>query len=171
MSYTEEDDMFTGLGDGCPLHGDEAMRECSLCGAEFCTRCQPRSTVCPECAAAPEEESSDEADEIVSAPVLEDHETDQLLREADFVPADDLFNDETRAEDEVPTTSPPEAPPPGARPVAPSKRPQAGKRPSRPKKTKTSASRATAKPAAGREKKTGPTPAEKSGRRGPRRRR
>jgi hypothetical protein len=57
MSVNEESNAF-GMGQGCSVHGDEHMKECSMCGAEFCRICVPRSTVCPDCA-----EQSDDDDE------------------------------------------------------------------------------------------------------------
>jgi hypothetical protein len=58
MVMNEESNAF-GMGQGCPVHGDEHMKECSMCGAEFCRICVPRSTVCPDCA----EQSEDDDDE------------------------------------------------------------------------------------------------------------
>lgn len=49
MSF-DDDAEFMSIGGGCPIHGDDAMKECRLCGMEFCGRCFPRSTVCSECA-------------------------------------------------------------------------------------------------------------------------
>ena len=60
MALDEETNVF-GMTPGCPIHGDEKMRECSMCGAEFCRRCFPRSTVCPDCA-EPAGEDDEEAD-------------------------------------------------------------------------------------------------------------
>jgi len=34
---------------GCPIHGDDHMRECSMCGYEFCRFCRPDSLVCSDC--------------------------------------------------------------------------------------------------------------------------
>ena len=47
--------LFT-MGEGCPVHGEDPMRECASCGAEFCRACHPRSLVCPDCAEEGEEE-------------------------------------------------------------------------------------------------------------------
>jgi len=58
MAVDEETGMYA-MGQGCAEHGDEHMRECSMCGAEFCRKCHPRTTVCPDCA-----ESEDEDEDI-----------------------------------------------------------------------------------------------------------
>jgi hypothetical protein len=57
MSRDEEEVMFN-LGEGCMVHGDEYMRECRMCGVEFCAKCAP-GTVCPDCA----ENQDDDLDE------------------------------------------------------------------------------------------------------------
>ena len=61
MAVDEESNAF-GMGQGCPVHGDDHMRECSMCGAEFCRICVPRSTVCPDCAEQTEEEDDETKD-------------------------------------------------------------------------------------------------------------
>ena len=66
-----------GVEPGCPTHGDEHMRECSMCGTEFCRRCFPRSAVCPDCADQTDEDEEEEPDfDDVSnlGEVLEDDE-------------------------------------------------------------------------------------------------
>jgi hypothetical protein len=57
MVVNEESNAF-GMGLGCAVHGDEHMRECSMCGAEFCRVCVPRSAICPDCV-----EQTDDKDE------------------------------------------------------------------------------------------------------------
>ena len=65
-----------GLGAGCMVHGDEAMRECTMCGGEFCRVCFPRSLICPDCA------EDGEGDEEQKNPDFEDVEkVDDLLVE------------------------------------------------------------------------------------------
>lgn len=80
MASEEETNLY-GVEPGCPTHGDEKMRECSMCGAEFCRACHPRSTVCPDCAEpSDDEEEEEEADfEDVNDldEVLEDDEEDE----------------------------------------------------------------------------------------------
>ena len=51
MALNEESNAF-GMGQGCAVHGDEHIRECSMCGAEFCRVCVPRSAICPDCVEA-----------------------------------------------------------------------------------------------------------------------
>jgi hypothetical protein len=38
------------MEEGCPEHGSDHMTECTACGEEFCTLCNPRTSVCPDCA-------------------------------------------------------------------------------------------------------------------------
>ena len=52
--FEEAGNMFA-MGAGCPIHGEEHMRECAACGVEFCRVCCPRSLVCPNCAEDEEE--------------------------------------------------------------------------------------------------------------------
>jgi hypothetical protein len=69
---------------GCPTHGDEHMRECTMCGAEFCRTCFPRSSVCPDCA----EQEEDEDSELEDAEEGEEEEEDEKEEEqGDETPA------------------------------------------------------------------------------------
>lgn len=72
----EEHSLF--LGEGCPLHGDEAMRECGQCGVEFCQRCNPRRHLCPECQLDLDEDEDekdfDDVDDLDA--LLSDQDTD-----------------------------------------------------------------------------------------------
>ncbi|MBN1269842.1 MAG: hypothetical protein JXB04_09655 [Kiritimatiellae bacterium] len=95
----EEPSAFFGLTDGCPVHGDEFMKECSMCGAEFCARCHPKWTVCPDCADEPDAESEDtHADDAdfedvrdVGALLEDDEAMQRVLGEADEdLPPEDL---------------------------------------------------------------------------------
>lgn len=47
----EEFSPFGGFGSGCEIHGEDYLRECTMCGIEFCSACFPNSTLCPDCAA------------------------------------------------------------------------------------------------------------------------
>lgn len=58
MATAEESPLY-GVEPGCPVHGDELMRECGMCGTEFCRGCFPRSSVCPDCAEPSDEEDKD----------------------------------------------------------------------------------------------------------------
>lgn len=97
MNFSEEDDIFAGLGGGCPIHGDEAMIECSVCGAEFCARCHPRTELCPECASLPEDELLEDVEDEGKETEEEDEEAERLLKEADLLPVADL--DEAKDEE------------------------------------------------------------------------
>jgi len=81
MSVDEESNAF-GMGQGCSVHGDDHMKECSMCGAEFCRICLPRTAVCPDCAEQSEdddeEKDSSEFDDITRVgTVVEDEEKEE----------------------------------------------------------------------------------------------
>ncbi|MBU1695242.1 MAG: hypothetical protein KJ726_04430 [Verrucomicrobia bacterium] len=79
MAADQESNLF-GVEPGCAVHGDEKMRECSMCGAEYCRACHPRSTVCPDCAEpSDEDEEADPDFEDVKdvGEVLEDDEEEE----------------------------------------------------------------------------------------------
>ncbi len=61
MDVNDETGVY-GMGQGCPTHGDEHMKECSMCGAEFCRICFPKSSVCPDCADTEDEEDDEDAE-------------------------------------------------------------------------------------------------------------
>ena len=85
MNMDEDGMMF--LGGGCTVHGDEFMRDCTMCGGEFCAKCNPRATLCPDCA----EEAGEEADDDAALPKEEgDEEVDALLAEAETLPPEVL---------------------------------------------------------------------------------
>lgn len=55
--------MFTtdeslNYGEGCPVHGDEFMAECKVCGGEYCAACFKSSGLCQDCAAQADDEES-----------------------------------------------------------------------------------------------------------------
>jgi hypothetical protein len=101
MSLSEESGLYS-LEQGCPLHGDEYLRECSMCGCEFCRTCH-RGAVCPDCAA---EADNDDLDDEESAPDFEDvssvkdllgddEEAEKVLQDdEDLIPPEDLVDDE-----------------------------------------------------------------------------
>ena len=73
---------FFGMNEGCPLHGDDYMRECTMCGAEFCRLCHPKATVCPDCAAVEGDENLEEAEGVEEGPDFDDVENlNDLLEE------------------------------------------------------------------------------------------
>ena len=50
MSFDDDDfNPFNGFHSGCELHGEDFLRECTMCGAEFCAACFPQSPLCPDC--------------------------------------------------------------------------------------------------------------------------
>ena len=84
MAVNEESNAF-GMGLGCAVHGDEHMKECSMCGAEFCRICVPRSTVCPDCVEQTDDEDEKDNsnfDDITRVgDVVEDEEKEDELTE------------------------------------------------------------------------------------------
>ena len=94
MSVDEESNAY-GLGGGCPVHGDEYMKECSMCGAEFCRMCVPKSAVCPDCANEEEDEEVEEEEEEESSnPDFDD------VSDLGKVLDDDDFEEEEEGEDD-----------------------------------------------------------------------
>ncbi len=101
---SEEDETFMNIGGGCPVHGDDFMAECTVCGSEFCTRCNPRSALCPDCAELPEDELELEpAEEPAEDKDPEDDEAERLLREADELPAEVVEPEPPSASDALET--------------------------------------------------------------------
>jgi hypothetical protein len=87
MTVNEETGMF-GLTEGCGVHGDEHMKECSMCGVEFCRLCHPKSTVCPDCADGADEEAEEEAPDFDDVENLEevlddDNEAERTVRDGE----------------------------------------------------------------------------------------
>ena len=37
----EEFSPFGGYASGCDVHGEDFLRECTMCGIEFCSACFP----------------------------------------------------------------------------------------------------------------------------------
>jgi hypothetical protein len=80
MALIESEGIF-GMDQGCDLHGDDRMRECSMCGIEFCALCFPNSVMCPGCASETVE------DELEDGADFEDAQNvDELLDYDDMVP-------------------------------------------------------------------------------------
>ena len=81
MNRDEEESIYENIGNGCTMHGDAYMQDCRVCGHEFCMRCHPNSSVCPECMDEDSEET--EADAEAEPEAAGDGEVDALLDEAD----------------------------------------------------------------------------------------
>jgi hypothetical protein len=81
MSF-DDDDMssFNFLGNGCELHGDAKMLECTICGAEYCGICFPNPKMCESCASIAEDIEGEDEDFIkrhsTSKPQEEDDDDD-----------------------------------------------------------------------------------------------
>lgn len=80
MSPINGESMF-GMNQDCDLHGEDRMRECKLCGTEFCALCFPGSVVCPGCASDGVEDDLDEEDDFDEA-----HDVDDLMDFEDMKP-------------------------------------------------------------------------------------
>ena len=113
MNYDDEEyDPYAGFGgEGCPVHGEDYMRECSVCGEEFCAQCFPGSDVCEECAAQGRDLDDDEDGfggeeseemKIVAELAPDDPELDKETEEAlksfgdlddESAPSDDVFQE------------------------------------------------------------------------------
>ena len=68
----EEFSPYGGFGSGCEIHGEDYLRECTMCGVEFCSACFPNSALCSDCAAQgdldgdlEEESGSDEEKDLL----------------------------------------------------------------------------------------------------------
>lgn len=77
---TGDDISFLNMDEGCPIHGDQYMKECAMCGVDFCGLCHPKSAVCPDCTTVDEEPDFDDVEDLDE--VLEDDfEDDEELGE------------------------------------------------------------------------------------------
>ena len=95
MSVMEEPSIF-GMAQGCPVHGDEHMKECTMCGAEFCRICFPKSAVCPDCSEQDEEEAEnpDVEDAANLDEETEGEEETEKDDNAEDLPPGDLTDDD-----------------------------------------------------------------------------
>jgi hypothetical protein len=111
----EEYSPFGGFGSGCDLHGEDFLRECTMCGIEFCSACFPQSALCADCAAQGEFDDEEEEE-----PAAEDK---------DLLLLDGFDDDETELDADAPL--PPLAPvvnPAGRTPAKPA-RPKSARTP------------------------------------------
>lgn len=94
---TDEPNMYS-LEPGCEQHGEEYMRECTMCGAEFCGACA-QGAICPECREhALDDDDFDDDDEEIED--FDDDEVEKLLAEADAELGEEDFDDEEEDDDE-----------------------------------------------------------------------
>ena len=128
----EEFSPFGGFSSGCDLHGEDFLRECTMCGIEFCSACFPQSALCPDCAAQGELDDDEE-------------EAETPAEEKELLLLDGLVDDESEATgDESPAPTPLKAALPKKAPAkpAPNSKPSASK-----PATPISRAKAKAKPA------------------------
>lgn len=57
-----EEEGLLNQGEGCGVHGEEALQECGVCGTEFCRRCHPRTETCPDCSPSADEKDTDDSE-------------------------------------------------------------------------------------------------------------
>ncbi len=110
----EEFSPYGGFGSGCDIHGEDYLRECTMCGIEFCSACFPNSTLCPDCAA--QGDLDGDLEEVSPS----DEEKELLLIEG--------FEEESETTESAPAHGPAPAPKPIAKPaakLAPNPAPQA----------------------------------------------
>lgn len=94
MARNDDSSLFENMGQGCAVHGDEHMRECTMCGAEFCRLCHPRSSVCPDCAESPDESDDPDFDDVKNL--------DELLDEDEDADKDDESGEDDDETDDLP---------------------------------------------------------------------
>jgi superfamily II helicase len=97
MAVDDEAAAF-GLGDGCPVHGDDYMSECKMCGMQFCRACNRNASICPDCADQDLDDDEDDADfedvENLDALLEKDDEIDKMLEEIENEPPPEDLEDE-----------------------------------------------------------------------------
>lgn len=68
----DDDDKMRLCGE---VNCEEYWIECTVCGCEFCSRCHPHSTICPECAdetaLAAEDDDEETVPDFDDAPNIE----------------------------------------------------------------------------------------------------
>ncbi len=100
MINGDEEVLFGGLGGGCMVHGDDYMRECALCGTEFCGKCHPGSAVCSDCVDEDDPDDGEDGEDALETDGESDSDgVDELLEEADGIPAEDLLEDDEDEDD------------------------------------------------------------------------
>jgi hypothetical protein len=101
--------VFFGMEGGCPIHGDEHMRECGMCGVEFCIKCFRNSRICQDCASQivgddldDDLESDFEDVDNLDALLEDDEEVEAILKDSEEGdPPADLLEEEEEAEAEL----------------------------------------------------------------------
>lgn len=98
MGWDDGNQLF-GMGQECPEHGDERMRECRMCGQDFCAGCFPGSSVCPHCAEeADDDEFADDEDAALMKQIGDLIGQDEL--DADLDDIDELEPDDALLDDD-----------------------------------------------------------------------
>lgn len=136
MNFDEEEfSPYGGLGNGCDLHGEDFLRECTMCGIEFCAACFPHSALCQECAAQGEFDDDDEEPvgedkDLLLLDEFNDDEPDLTDEEAPAFALPPPARSAATPKAPAPTRAAPKgkaktAPPPKARPASTAKKPKA----------------------------------------------
>ena len=150
MNYDDEDysPYGGGFGSGCDVHGEDYLRECTMCGTEFCSVCFPNSSLCSDCSAQAEFEEEDDEnadDEVKDLHILDEFNDDEPElgdEDAPFPPRVPIAKPVEKAS---PVPPPPKSAKPAPRAKAAPKQQSSAKAKAQPK-TK-AAPKAKAKPA------------------------
>ena len=84
-----------GMGQECPEHSDEKMRECRMCGRDSYLGCFPVTTVCPTCAEEAEQEELPENADLMKeiGELSGEDELNEDLDNVDKMGTEGEFND------------------------------------------------------------------------------
>lgn len=100
MSYDDESNLFAAE-EGCSIHPEAPLRECTMCGAEFCAVCSNGGRLCPDCySAGGDEDDDDDAPDFedvenLDALLEKDDEVEKLLAESEDIDIEEeAFDDE-----------------------------------------------------------------------------
>lgn len=107
----EEYSPYGAYSTGCDIHGENFLRECTMCGIEFCAACVPNSALCSDCAA--------------QAELLDDDEIEPTEEEKELTLLEGFNDDEPPPETETPPAPEKKAPKAKGKPAPKAKAPKA----------------------------------------------
>ena len=107
----EEYSPYGAYSSGCDIHGENFLRECTMCGIEFCAACFPNSALCSDCAA--------------QAELLDDDEIEPTEEEKELTLLEGFNDDEPPPETETPPAPAKKAPQAKAKPAPKAAAPKA----------------------------------------------
>lgn len=92
MKYDDEDyNPYASFEGGCSVHGEDYMRECTICGIEFCAICFPNSELCSDCAA--QNDDLDDEEDLTTS----DGDKEEMRIVNELAPDDPEIEKETAA--------------------------------------------------------------------------